>query len=401
MKSEKALGIGHEFICPKEEMLELDCKKDNFSIGIPNENNRSENRVCLTPLSVQLLVDSGHKVLIETGAGNQSNYSDQQYSENGACIVQTKAETFQADMIIQISPLSSSDIKLLREKQIVFSSLDLHNLKQEDLKQMLNKKITAIALNLFKDDEDFRPIVRSMSEIAGISSVIIASEYLSKARDGKGVMLGGITGITPPEIVILGAGTAAEYATRTALGLGVMVKIFDNSINRLRKLEDKLGQRVFTSIYHPLVIEKALLSADVVIGSMNYDDRSNRFYVSEQMIQNMKPGSIIIDLNMEHGGCFESSKPTNTSKPSFIKHKIIHYCVPNIPSYFSRTSSLALSNIISPLLIEIGDKGGIFKQIANKKGIREGAYIYRGVLTNEKIASKFNILCKDINLLIL
>lgn len=396
----KNFPAGHEFYHPKEEMLEVERRRKQLAIGIPREDHKGENRICLTPQSVEILVKNGHEVMLERGAGLASNYSDKEYSENGALIVSEKKEVYQCDIIIQVSPLTSAEIDMLKGNQILFSALQIKSQCGENIRKMMQKKVTAIALELVKDEHNFHPVLRSMSEIAGISSIMIAGEYLSKAHGGKGVMLGGVTGITPTEVIILGAGTAAEYATRAALGLGAMVKVFDDSIYRLRCLEDHLGHRVFTSIFHPHVLSKALASADVVIGALRSERDYETFMVTEDMVASMKPGSIIIDLSIDQGGCFETSMMTTHLDPVYKKHGVLHYCVPNIPSHVSRTASLALSNICSPLLLNVGHNGGVHQYIKSDLGLRHGTYIYRGILTNRRIGDSFGILAKDIDLLL-
>ena len=396
----KNFPLGHELYNPKEEMLEIERRRKQLAIGIPREEHRGENRICLTPQSVEILSNNGHEVIMERGAGTASDYSDKEYSENGAVIVNEKKEVYQCDIVMQVSPFSSAEIDMLRGNQILFSALQIKSQCGENIRKLMQKKVTAIALELVKDQDNFYPVVRSMSEIAGISSVMIAAEYLSKAHGGKGVMLGGITGITPTEVVVLGAGTVAEYATRAAFGLGAMVKVFDDSIYRLRRLEDHLGHRVFTSIFHPHVIEKALASADVVIGALRYNKDHLGFMVTEEMVENMKPGSIVIDLNIDQGGCFETSMMTTHKDPVFKRHGVLHYCVPNVPSHVSKTASLALSNICSPLLMRIGDNGGVHQFIKHDMGLRHGTYVYRGILTNRRLGDSFGILAKDIDLLL-
>jgi alanine dehydrogenase len=392
--------IVQQFYQPKEEMLEVERRRKQLTIGLPKEESKGENRICLTPQSVDVLVNNGHDVMIERGAGLASNYTDKEYSDNGAHIVNGKSEIYQCDVVMQVSPFSTAEIDLLRGNQIIFSALQIKSQCEENIRKLMQKKVTAIALELVKDENDFFPVVRSMSEIAGISAVMIAGEYLSKAHGGKGVMLGGITGITPTEVIVLGAGTAAEYATRAASGLGAMVKVFDDSIYRLRRLEDHLGHRVFTSIFHPHVLAKALASADVVIGALRYEKNISGFIVTEDMVSKMKPGSIIIDLSIDQGGCFETSMMTTHKDPVFKKFGVLHYCVPNVPSHVSRTASLALSNICSPLLLQIGRNGGVHQFIKYNSGLRHGTYIYRGILTNRRLGDTFGILAKDIDLLL-
>ena len=250
-----------------------------------------------------------------------------------------------------------------------------------------------------QDENGFFPIVHQMSQISGLVSTTVASEYMSKSRNGKGVLFGDVTGITPAELVIIGSGTAAEFAARGALGLGVMVKVFDSSVQDLSKLEERLGQRVFTSVFYPRVLKKALYSADAVIGAMSFNKRP-KFKVSEDMVKIMKEGSILIDLNVSQGGCFETSKCTNLDTPTYTKHGVTHYCVPNLPSLVTRTASISLSNILIPILLSIGDNGGVDNYIKSSRGFRNGVYIYHGILTNQDVGNEFNIPAKDIELLL-
>lgn len=400
-KQKKSVDIpgGKECMIPKEEMLLVGRKKKKLVIGLPNEVERYEGRLCLSPQAVQFAVDNGHEVYVQRGAGHAANYSDENYSEHGAIIVDTIEEIYKCDVILKVAPFSSNDVDKLRGNQLVVSSFHLTDQTESNLRKMLNKKITAVAFDYFKDSDGCYAFIRSMGEIAGYSSIMIASEYLSTSRGGKGIMLGGITGVAPSEVVVLGAGTAGENAARTALGLGAVVKIFDHSIKRLRRIEDNLGQRVFTSIMHPPVLEKALMSADVVLAAVRCDEGQICTLVTEDMVKKMKPGSIIIDLSIDRGGCVETSKTTNLKEPAFTKHKVIHYCVPNIASRVSRTSTIALSNIFMPLLKDIGEVGGITQAIKADCGLRHGVYMYNGILTNRAFGDRFGILSRDIDLL--
>ncbi len=391
--------FGNTTLLPKEEMLETGRKKKKLVIGIPNETSKFENRIPLTPQGVELLVLNGHAVLLESGAGDGANYSDNDFSECGATIIKNNKEIFESDVILKVSPLSLEELNWLKQDQIVISLLYLYNQSKEKLTKLLNKRVNAIAFELLKDDSNCYPVIRSMSEIEGAASVMIASEFLSKAHNGKGVLLGGITGISPAEIVILGAGTAGEFAARAAIGLGATVKVFDNSYRNLRDLELNLGQQVFTSVLHPQTLTKALKSADAVLGSLRYLQTGHSFMVTEDQVAQMKKGSIIIDLSMDQGGCFESSMCTDLEHPVFIKHDVIHYCVPNIASRVSRTASIALSNIFAPILLQVAESGGIHNLVKESAGISQGIYAYRGILTNNHIGKRFNIPSQDIGLL--
>lgn len=397
-KSKEINRVG-QCVIPQEEFLLIGNKKKILYIGIPNETEKCENRICLTPQAVDVLVSNGHHITIEKGAGLAANYSDMEYVEKGAIVADSKEEVFQSDIILKVAPFDIEDVGLLRGDQTVFSALHLYTQTPDVIRELSRKKITAIAMENYKDHDGCCSFVRSMGEIAGYSSILIASEYLSNARGGKGIMLGGITGISPTEIVILGAGTSGEYAAKTALSLGAEVKVFDNSLKKLRRIQDFLGQKVFTSIIHTPVLEKALLSADVLIGAMRNDDSHRSIVVTESMIKRMKPSSFVIDLSIDTGGCIETAKAMSIKDSAYRKDKIIHYCVPNIASRVPRTATIALSNIFIPLLNRVGVEGGISASLKSDIGFREGAYMYNGILTSKSVADKFGMMCKDINLL--
>lgn len=390
---------GKECLIPQEEMLMLGRKKKKLVIGMPNEIYRQENRLCLSPQAVAYVTESGHDVFVERGAGRSANYSDTDYSENGAVIVDTKEELYRADIILKVAPISKKDISYMKDNQVVVSTFPLYEQTAENIRIMMQKRITAVAFDYYQDKEGCYSFIRTMGEIAGYSAILIASEYLTNARGGKGIMLGGITGIVPSEVIILGAGTAGENAARTALGLGATVKVFDYSVKRLRRLEDNLGQRIFTSVMHKPVIEKALQSADVVLGAVRFDEGQSCNIITKDMVEKMKGGSVIIDLSIDRGGCVETSKVTSLSNPVFVKYGVTHYCVPNIASRVSRTSTIALSNVFMPLLKQISDYGGLTQAIKNDYGLRNGVYMYNGILTNSNVADAFGMFSRDIDLL--
>ena len=398
-KSKENHLISKTMLMPQEEMLEIKKRGQKIKIGIPSDFSKVEYRVPLTPQAVDLLVSYGHEILIETNAGKSASYSDKAYSDMGAVIVETSAEIFQCDIILRISPFSSEEIDMLRGNQVILSSMQPHAYCTDTIQKMLQKKVTAIAFEYLENEEGFMPFVHQMSQIAGVTSITIASEYLSKSRNGKGVLFGEVTGVTPAELVIIGTSTAAEYAARAAVGLGIFVKVFDTSVYELSKLEEKLGRRIFTSVFYPKVLKKALVSADVVIGAMSFNT-SLKFKVSEELVKQMKEGSVIIDLNVSQGGCFETSQCTDFNNPTYVKHGVVHYCVPNSPALVARTASISMSNILIPILLSISDDGGVNNYIKTSKGFRKGVYIYHGILTNPEIGYLFNIPSKDINLLL-
>lgn len=390
----------HEFtLLPKEEMLEKTLKKSKLSISLPKETDVNEKRIALTPLAVSYLVNAGHKVIVEKDAGVGSNYSDKEYIDAGAVIIDDKETVYKSEIILKIAPFSSEEIELLKGNQTIFSALHIASQTKENINKLLEKKIKGIAFENLKSEKDFFPVVQSMSEIAGRTSIMVAAEYLSNGNNGKGVLLGGITGISPTEIVILGSGIAAEFAAKIALGLGAVVKIFDNSIYKLSQIQQKIGQHIFTSTLHPSVLSKALISADVLISAMD-NNITNQLIITQDMVLSMKKNSVIIDLNIDNGSYIETSKITNLKTPSYNKDGIIHYCVPNISSRVSRTASIALSNILSPIIIRIGEEAGIMNCLKTNPGIRNGIYVINGILTNKSIGDKFGIPAKDIELLI-
>jgi len=386
-------------LMPQEEVLETGKKNKRITIGIPKELDTTECRIPLTPEAVEMLVEEGHEIIIEKGAGNLANYTDSNYSEKGGQIVDTPEEVYKSEIILKVAPLLLNETDYLKENQVIISSLHLNNSTSQYLRNLMQKRVTAIAFESIRDKDGEYPLVRAMSSIAGSTSILVAAEYLSNVNNGKGVMLGGVTGITPTEVVILGAGTAAEFAARAALGLGAMVKVFDNSIKRLMDLQNILGQRLFTSIFHPQVLEKVLKTADVVIGTLTPEETKGGFVVSEEFVKIMKKGSVIIDLGIDKGGCFETSEMRDSSKPAFVKHDVIHYCVPNITSRVARTASIAMSNVFSPILIEVAEAGGFKSQLKDDPDLRQGVYIFNGILTNGYLGRLYNIPSRDINLL--
>ncbi|MEN8201207.1 MAG: alanine dehydrogenase [Bacteroidota bacterium] len=397
----RAFNIRKEGLMPQEEMLEVGNKYKQLKIGIPSEDHSVESRVPLTPEAVEILTGHGHEVVLEAGAGKAANYLDTDYSERGGMISESRREIFgTCDILLKIIPPTLEEIGWMKERQTLISSFQVFtHCEEKYIRSLMQKRVTAIAFEKIQDEHNCYPVVRSMSAIAGTTCILIAAEYLSNMRGGKGVMLGGVTGITPTEVVILGAGTAAEYAVRAAMGLGSDVKVFDHSIHRLRRLQSSVGQMVSTSIFHPKVILKAIRSADVLIGAIRREEHQRSYFISEDMVKEMKKGSVIIDVSIDRGGCIETSELRTQVDPVFVKHGVIHYCVPNIPSRVARTASIAISNVFAPLIIGIGDLGDMGKHLKENVGLRHGVYVYKGILTNEAIGSRLRIPSKDIDLL--
>ncbi len=385
---------------PQEELLEKASGKIRVTIGLPKETRDDEKRVSLTPEAVKILTDNGNEVCIERGAGAGANYSDKEYSDNGAVICDTPDKVYNCDLVIKITPFSQKEAEMLRGNQVVVSFINVLMLDEEALSIMMRKRITAIASERIKSSDGILPIVETMSEICGIYSVLIASRYLCAIEGGKGQLLGGITGVTPTEVVILGANTAGEYAARAAMGLGAVVKIFDHSILRLRHFQDILGRRFWTSTIHPQVLTKTLRSADVLIGAIELEDLRPWYYVTEEMVRGMKRGSVIVDLSIDRGGCIETAECRALKNPVYEKFGVIHYSAWNLPSLVPRTASIALSNVFRPMIDEYAHAGGMTPILKMNRELRGSVYLFNGMLTNETLGNKFGMMSKDINLLL-
>lgn len=395
----KLTPFSKQQLLPQEEMLEVLKRKGELFIGIPKETSFQEKRVCLTPDAVSALVTNGHRVLVEAGAGSDSKFSDKDYSEAGAEITKDTAKVFSCPMVLKVEPPSLEEIKLINPQTILISALQIKTQHKKYFEALASKRITAIAFEFIKDESGAYPAVSCLSEIAGTASVLIAAELLTNANKGNGLMFGNISGVPPIEVVILGAGTVGEFAARSALGLGANIKVFDNSISKLRTIQINLGQSIYTSTIQPKNLLKSLKRCDVAIGAVRGKNRSP-ILVTEAMVETMKPGSVIIDVSIDMGGCFETSEVTSHNKPTFIKHGVTHYCVPNIPARYSRTASVSLSNIFTPYLLHIAEQGGIENALRFDKGLKNGLYFYHGVLTNKSVADWFDLKYNDINLLI-
>ncbi len=387
-------------LIPQEETLEVSRQKGSLVIGIPKETHYQEKRVCLTPDAVAALTNQGHKFIIETGAGEGANFSDNEYSEAGAKISYDVKEVFGCHIILKVEPPSLDEIQLIHPQSILFSALQLKTQTKKYFEALARKHITAVAFDFIRDEQGIYSVVKSLSEIAGTASILIAAEMMSKDKEGNGLLLGNISGVPPTEVVILGAGTVAEFAARSAIGLGANVKVFDNSLTKLRSLQHNLGRPIYTSTIQPKTLQKALMRCDIAIGAVRGNSRSP-VLVTEAMVQQMKTGAVIVDVSIDRGGCFETSEVTTHKNPIVEKFGVIHYCVPNIPSRYSRTASLSISNIFTPYLSNISEEGGFENAVRFDKSLQKGMYFYHGILTNKSVGDWFNIPFRDINLLFL
>lgn len=388
-----------EQLLPKEETLEITKDKSSLFIGIPKENSFQEKRVCLTPDAVSALTNNGHRVLIESGAGNNASFNDHEYSESGAEIVEDRAKVFGCSIILKVEPPTLEEIELLNSNALLISAVQIKIQQKDYFKKLSEKRITALGFEFIKDQDGAFPAVRQLSEITGSACILIASEIMSITNEGNGLMFGNISGVPPTEVVIIGAGTVGEFATRSAIGLGANVRVFDSSITKLRNLQSNLGRSIYTSTMQPKNLQKALMRCDVAIGAVKGNNRAP-IVVDETVVEQMKSGAIIIDVSIDMGGCFETSEVTSHKNPTFVKHDIIHYCVPNIPARYARTSSVSISNIFTPYLLKIAEDGGVENSLRFDKGLKNGLYFYHGVLTNKYIADWFDLDYTDANLLI-
>lgn len=386
-------------LLPQEEKLEVGRFKRELFIGIPKETSYQERRICLTPDAVNSLTYEGHRVMIESGAGESSSYTDKEYSDAGAEITKDTKRVFSCPLLLKVEPPTLAEIEMINPETTIISAIQLKTKKKAYFEALAQKKITALAFEYIKDEDGSYPAVKSLSEIAGTASILIAAELMITDEFGKGLLFGNITGVPPTEVVILGAGTVGEFAAKTAIGLGANVKVFDNSITKLRRLQNNLSQRIFTSTIQQKALLKSLRRCDVAIGAMRGKERCP-IIVTETMVEHMKKGAVIVDVSIDTGGCFETSEVTTHEKPTFIKNNVLHYCVPNIPSRYSKTASLSISNMLTPYLHQIAEDGGLESAIRCNKGLKNGIYLYHGILTNKAIGDWFDLPDNDINLLV-
>lgn len=382
------------------EMLPIKQRASKLFIGIPKEVTIQEHRVALVPSSVSTLVARGHRVVVETGAGEKSNFSDHDFSEAGAEIAYSSEQVYKAKVILKVAPPTLDEIELMHPNQILISPLQLPIISGDYINRLRQKRVIALAMEYIKDEFETFPVVRIMSEMAGTSAILTAAELLANTSGGKGVLLGGISGVPSAKVVILGAGIVAEYATRTALGLGAEVRIFDDNIYKLKRLQNQVGRPLYTSAMNPVYLERELITAEVAIGAIHSESGRAPIIVSEQMVSKMKPGAVIVDVSIDQGGCFATSEVTTLSRPTFIKHDVIHYCVPNMASRVSRTASIAVSNIMTPILLKANSTVDIEHLFFTNLGLRHGIYTYKGCLTNEYLGRRFAIKSTDLDLLI-
>jgi alanine dehydrogenase len=403
MSEKKKAGfesLAKAVLSPQEQMMKVKSGRKSFVIGLPREIAYQENRISLTPDAVALLVNNGHDIWVETKAGAASKFADKQFSEAGAKIVYSPQEVYAANIILKIEPPTIEELEYFKPGQTLISALQMGHTQPDYIEQLQKKKVTALAYEFIEDKVGSMPIIRAMSEIAGSAVILIAAEYLSTSHGGKGIIFGGITGVPPTRVVIIGAGTVAEFAARAALSLGAEIELYDNHLYKLRRIKHALGQQVYTSTIDTVNLGESLRHADVVIGALRAEKGRVRHVVSEEMVSHMKPGSLVIDLSIDQGGCVATSEMTTHDRPVFKKYDVIHYCVPNVASRVAHTASTALSNIFTPTILRAAEEGGIEEMIFSHKWFMKGVYTYKGNLTNESVARKFGMKFKNIELLL-
>ncbi len=396
----QGLSIEHGLLT-MEKPARLGDAERSLRIAVPREVSNEERRVALAPGGVGALVANGHEVFVEVDAGTQAHFTDKEYAEAGGEMVHSAVDLYnKAELVVKVGPPSDEELSYLHEKQILVSALHLGGTSPEFLKRLMNLGITGIGFEFIRDSDGTLPIVRMMHEIMGSMSVQIAGRYLESGGGGKGVMLGGISGVPPSTVLILGAGVVGEWAARTALGFGAHVIVLDSDLGSLRALEHYLDRRITTAMATEQYIRGAVRSADVIIGAMMSAGSRSPVLVTEDMVSTMRSGSVIVDAVIDQGGCIETSRPTTHSHPTFRKHDVIHYCVPNMPSNAARTATYALTNVLVPYLINIGDVGSINEALWRDVGLRNGTYVYRRHLTKKTLATMFGMPHRDIELLI-
>lgn len=395
-------GLGLESgVLTQEKKKPVDRKGQSLTIGVPKEASGDERRVAIAPAGVATLVANGHRVLVGGGAGEGANFADTEYADAGADITPSPADVYaKSNLIVKVGPPTEEEADLLQERQVLISALHLGNTSPEFLKRTIELGVTGLGFEFIRDSDGTLPIVRMMHEIMGSMAIQIAARYLESSEDGRGVMLGGISGVPPSNVVILGAGVVGEWAARTALGFGAHVIVLDNDLGALRAVEHYLGRGITTAMATEQYISRALETADVVIGAMMAAGKRSPIVVTEEMVARMRDGSVIVDTMMDQGGCIDTSQPTTHSDPVFRKHGVIHYGVPNMPSNAARTATYALTNVLVPYVIKIGEAASVNEALWMDVGLRNGTYVYRKHLTKKSLASMFGIPHRDIELLI-
>ena len=376
-------------------------KKMNVAIAMPRERAQDERRVALSPAGVQILVEQGIRVIVEAGAGTFCNFSDIDYSDAGALVASCPEELYrQANVIVKVSPPLPEELGMFVPGQMLISALHLGTVNRQMIGTLIEKNITALGFEFIETRDGELPIVRTMSEIAGSLAIQTAAKYLESGYGGSGILLGGIAGVPPAHVTIIGAGTVGLFAAQDALGLGAQVTVIDKEINRLRRFEAFFNRHLVTAIANEHYIAKLAEISDVMIGALSPRLKLGKPLVSEQVVKTMKPGSVIIDVSIDQGACFATSRHTTHTNPIYVKHGVTHYCVPNIPSAVAKTASFALTNALLPFLQKLTAHETIPDILWKSHSLRKGTYLYKGYVTKKILAELTDFPFREIDMLL-
>jgi len=376
-------------------------KTMNISLGIPKERALDERRVAISPAGVQILAEHGVRVIVETTAGQCCNFSDTEYAEAGALIAPSPEELFhQSNVIVKVLPPLPEELPLFSSGQMLISALHLGTVNRHLMKTLLEKNITALGFEFIETRDGELPIVRTLSEIAGSLAIQTAAKYLETGYGGSGILLGGIAGVPPANVTIIGAGTVGLFAAQDALGLGAQVTVIDKEINRLRRFEAFFNRHLVTAIANEHYISQLAKTSDVMIGALSPKKKIIRPLVSEQVVKTMKPGSVIIDVSIDQGSCFATSRHTSHTNPIYVKHGVTHYCVPNIPSAVAKTASFALTNTLLPFLLKLTEHETISDILWKSHSLRKGTYLFKGYVTKKILAELTDFPYREIDMLL-
>jgi len=377
----------------QEERLAVDTKNAKLVIGVPRERDMDEHRILLNPAAVQVLVQNGNEILIESGAGLLAGWEDKEYASAGASISSDANSIFQCDIIAKVAPPNKKEIAMMKGNQTLISALQLRTRDRDFFKALADKKITGIALEEIRDADDQSALRIAMSEIAGQQAARLGASLLAEGLSGKrkGKLMGGVPGVAPASVLVIGAGVAGMAAVRLSRGMGAEVVLLDQSISKLRYATEQMGGGLVTELIQESVLKNRLQHVDVVIGALSPIEGRTPMVVTEEMVELMPVGSVIIDISIDSGGCFETSEITSHGEPTFVVHDVLHYCVPNMNSAVGNTSSIAMSNIVGPMLLQLSENGGVKESLHFDLNIRAGLYLYGGLLTKRHLGEHFDL----------
>ncbi len=360
-------------------------------IGVPRETHRLEHRVGLTPYAVARLTHYGHSVVVEKGAGLTARFSDYEYEASGATIVYSSEEAYKrADIVCRVGVLSAPELDLLKPDLVIFAFHHLAVMPREQVDRLSKLEATIIGYEIIQDAHGGHPILSVMSEMAGQMAVHVAANLLQNEFGGRGILLGNVPGVAPPTVLILGAGSVGRSAASQARASGAHVIVVDEDLTKLRDLSREFSGQVVTAVAGLAQLERFTAIADVVIGAILIPGAHSPVLVTEEMVKAMKPGSVILDLSIDQGGCVETSRPTTLDHPTFVVHDVVHYCVPNMTANLARTASRALANAVLPTIKDVLRKG-LAPALADDPGLAAGVYLYRGRMVNEKAGATLGL----------